>query len=147
MDLLPSEHGRKGVVIFGADMREESPISMREEADEKHLGGGEGLADRLGPPALLELYKEEIVTQLSFGERGGVAAKVLVDKPELAIVGMPGSVGVVAQSQVVGKRGHGGVRMLIVNRVGIVSRGGPNGCQRLVRPQLRVGGVIIGFVI
>src|SRR5262249_55182192 len=137
---------RKGVVIFGADMREESPISMLEEADEKHSGGGEGLADGLGCPMLFELHKEEIVTQLSFGERGGGAAKRVVGKPELAIVGMPGSVGVVAQSQVVGEPAHGSIRMLIIDRVGIVSRGGPNGCQGLVCPELRVGGVIIGFV-
>ena len=100
----------------------------------------------LGCPMLLELYEEEVVAQLSLGDGGRIAADVLVDEPELAVVGVPGSIGVVAQRQVVGEPGHGRVGMLVIDRVGEVPRGGPNGGQGLGRPQVRVGGVIVGFV-
>ena len=95
---------------------------------------------------LLELYEQEVVAQLRLGDGGRIAAEVLVNEPELAVVGVPGSIGVVAQRQVVGELGHGRVRMLVIDRVGIVSRGGPNGCQGLGRPQVRVGGVMVGCV-
>jgi len=82
----------------------------------------------------------------SLGDRGWIAAEVLVDKPELAVVGVPRSIGVVTQGQVVGKPSHGRVRMLVVDRVRIVSRDGPNGGQGLGRPRVRVGDVSVGFV-
>src|SRR5258708_3604686 len=129
MDLLAREHGGKAVVIFGADLREQSPVGMLEEIYKKHPGCGQGLTDGLGRPMLLELYEEEILAQLGLRECGWIAAEVLVDQPELAVVGVPGSIGVVAQRQVVGKPSHGRVRMLVVDRVGIVSRGGPNAAK------------------
>ena len=54
-------------------------------------------------------------------------------------------VGVVAERQVVGKPGHRRIRMLVIDGVGEVSRGGLNRGQGLGRPQIRVGGVIAGF--
>jgi hypothetical protein len=146
VDLLPGEHGGKCVMIFSLDLREESPVGMPEEINEEHTGGGTRLADGLGCPMFFELYEKEVVTQLSLGDGGRVAAEVLMDEPELAVVRVPGSIGVVAQSQVLGEPGHGGVRMLIIDRVDIVSRGGPNGCQGLLRPRIGVGGGIISFV-
>ena len=140
MDLLAGEHGGQGVVIFGADLGKERPVGMPEEIDEEHAGGGEGLADGLGRPMLLELDEEEVVAQLGLGDGGRIAADVLVDEPELAVVGVPGSIGVVAQRQVVGKPGHGRIGMLVIHGVGVVPRGGPNRGQGLGRPEVRVGG-------
>src|ERR1041385_7605530 len=111
MDLLTGEHGGKGVMIFGADLREESPVAMLEDVDKKHPGCGEGLTDGLGRPMLLELYEEKVVAKLGFGDRGWIATEVLVDEPELAIVGMPRSIGVVTQGQVISKPSHGRVRV------------------------------------
>ena len=74
------------------------------------------------------------------------AAGETVNEPELAVVRVAGSVGVVAQSQMLGEPGHGRVRMLIVHRVDKISRGGPDGGQGLLRPRIRVRVVIIGFV-
>src|SRR5262249_19782324 len=120
-DLLAREDGGKCVVIFGLDLREQSPVSMPEEINEEHAGGGTCLADGLRGPMFFELNEQEVVTQLSLGDRSRVAADVLVNEPELAIVRMPGSIGVVAQSQMLGEAGHGRIRMLIVDRVGKVS--------------------------
>ena len=106
MDLLAGEHGRKRVVIFSLDLREHSPIGMPIEINEEQACGGAGLTDGLGCPMFFELYEEEVLSQLSLGERGRVAAEVLVDEPQLAVVRVPGSIGVVAQSQVVGKPRH-----------------------------------------
>ena len=52
---------------------------MSEKIDEKHAGGGTSLTDGFGCPKLLELYEEEVVTQLSLGNGGRIAAHVLVD--------------------------------------------------------------------
>lgn len=54
----------------------------------------------------------------------------LVDQPELAVVRVAGSIGVVLESQVFGEPGHRGIEMLIIDRVGPVPRGGPNVGQR-----------------
>src|SRR5215204_4738608 len=74
MDLLACEHGRKRIVIFGADLREESPVGMLKESDEEQAGSGARLADGLGCPMFFELYEEEVVPQLSLGDGGRVAA-------------------------------------------------------------------------
>jgi hypothetical protein len=52
----------------------------------------------------LEFDEEEIVAQLGFAERGRVATEVLVNKTQLAIVGVTRSIGVVMQRQQIGKR-------------------------------------------
>jgi hypothetical protein len=116
-------------VIFSLDLRKDSPVGVSEQFNEEHAGGGPSLADGLGCPMFLELNEEEIVAQLSLSDGGGVAAHVLVDEPQLAVVGVPRAIGVVAQRQMVGEPGHGWVRMLVIDRVGEVSGGGPNGCQ------------------
>ena len=134
MNLLAGEYGRKAVVIFSLDLRKDSPIGMPEEFNEEHAGGGPGLADGLGCPMFLELNEEEVVAQLSFGNVGRVAAHVLVDEPQLTVVGVPGAIGVVAQRQVIGKARHGGIRMLIVHRVGKVASRGPDRFERLRCP-------------
>ena len=146
MDLLPGKHGWKRVMIFSLDLREQSPVAVSEEINKEQAGSGARLADGLGRPMFFELYEEEVVAQLSLGDRGRVTADVLVNESELAVIRVPGSIGVVAQSQVIGKPGHRGVRMLIVHRADKVSRGGPDGSQGLLRPWIRVGVVIICFV-
>jgi hypothetical protein len=65
-------------VVFGADLGEEGPAGMAEEIDEEHGGSGQSLADGLGLPVLLEFDEEEIVAELGLGDRGRVAAAVLV---------------------------------------------------------------------
>jgi hypothetical protein len=47
---------------------------------------------------------------------------------------------------VFGKPGYGRVRMLIVDRIDKIPRGGPDGCQRLLRPRTWVGVKMITFV-
>ena len=144
MDLLAGEHGGQGVVIFGLDLGKEGPIGVAEEIDEEQVGGGPRLADGLGGPLLLEFDEQEVVPQLRLGDGLRVAADVLVDEPELAVVGVPGSIGVVAQSQVLGKPGHRGIRMLIIDGIDVVAGGGPNGGQGLVGPGVRIGdGVVV----
>jgi hypothetical protein len=98
MDLLAGGHGGQRVVIFGSDLGEEGPIGVTEEIYEEQVGGGTGLADGLGGPLFLEFDEQEVVPQLRLGDGLWVAADVLVDEPELAVVGVPGSIGVVAQS-------------------------------------------------
>ena len=145
MNLLAGEHGGKSVVIFGSDLGKESPVGMPEEIDEKHAGGSAGLTDGFGCPMLPEFYEEEVVAQLSLGDRGRIAAGVLVDEPELAVVGVPGTIGVIAERQVVSKPGHRRIRMLVIHGVGVVSRCGLNRGQGFGCPQIRVGGVIASF--
>ena len=145
MDLLAGEHGGQGVVIFGLDLREQRPVGMPEEINEEQAGGGAGLADGLGRPVFLELDEEEVVPELRLGDRDRVTAEVLVNEPKLAVVGVPGAIGVVAQRQVLGKPGHGRIRMLIIDGIGVVSGGGPNRGQGSGRPGLRVVDAIIGF--
>ena len=146
MDLLAGEHGGQDVVIFGLDLREQSPVGVSEEINEEHAGGGAGLADGLGSPLFLEFDEQEVLAELGFGDGSRVAAEVLVDEPELAVVGVPGAIGVVAQSQVIGKLGHGGIGVLVIDGVGVVSGGSPNRGQDLVGPGSRAGDVAIGFV-
>ena len=90
-----------------------------------------------------ELHEQEVVPQLGLGDRGRIAANVLMDEPELAIVRVAGSIGIVAQSQMLGQPRHGWIRMLIVDRVGKVSRGSSDRFQRLVGPRSGLGGLIV----
>ena len=144
MDLLAGEHRGKRIVIFSLDLREESPVGMPEEINEAHAGSGARLADGLGSPMFFELYEEEIVAQLGLGDGGGVAAEVLVDEPELAVVRVPGSIGVIMQSQQISKLSHRWIGMFIINRIGIVASSGPNGGRsdglRSALAQLRLRG-------
>src|ERR1017187_10343852 len=103
VDLLAGEHGGQRVVVLGADLGEERPVLMPEEFDEEHAGCGQSLADGLGLPMLLELYEQEVVAQLRLGEGGWIAAQVLVNQPDLSVIGVPGAVGVVAQGEVIGE--------------------------------------------
>ena len=130
MHLLAGEHGRKGVVIFGADLGKDRPVGLTEQLDKKHFGGGDGLADGLGLPVFFEFDEKEVVAQLGFGEGSRITSEVLVDEPELTIVSMAGAIGVVMQSQQVSKLGHGRVGMLIINGIGVVSGRGPNAWRK-----------------
>ena len=144
MDLLAGEHLGQGVVIFSSDLGKDSPVGMSEEVHKKHAGGGESLADGLGLPLFLELYEEEVVAQLRLGDVDRITAQVLVDEPELAVIRVPGSIGVIAQGQVLGKPGHRGEGMLVIDGVGKVSRCGPNGLEGLGSPEVWRVGVRVG---
>ena len=69
-----------------------------------------------------------------------------MNEPELAVVGVAGAIGVVAQRQVLGKPGQGGVRVLVVNWVGVVPRRGPNAGEGLRGPRAGVLGLNVGVV-
>ncbi len=73
---------------------------MTGKVDEEHGGGGQSLTDGLGLPLLLELYEQEVIAQLRLGDGCRIAAQVLVNEPQLAVVGVPRAIGIVAQGQV-----------------------------------------------
>ena len=100
------------------------------------LAAAQGLADGLGIPVLLELYKQEVVAQLGLGDGGRIATQVLVNQPDLSVIGVPGAIGVVAQGEMIGELGHGRVGMLVIDRVGEVPGGGPDGRQGLGGPSV-----------
>lgn len=87
---------------------------------------------------LLELNEEEIIAELGFGETGGIAAKMFVDQPDLAVVRVAGSIGIVAEGQHLGEVGHGLERMLVIHWVLVVPGSGSDGgdihrCRRIHR--------------
>ena len=65
-------------------------------------------------------------------------------KPQLSVIRVPCPIGVVTQSQQIGKPGHARVGVLVVDRVGIVPSGGPNAGRReglgFALAQLRLRG-------
>src|ERR1035441_3087478 len=93
MHLLAREDFGQGVVILGADLGEDRPVGAPEQADKEHAGGGAGLANGLGLPMLLKLYEQEVVAQLRLGDGGRIAAQVLVNEPDLSVIGVPGEIG------------------------------------------------------
>ena len=99
LDLLAGEHSRKGVVIFGADLRKEGPVRFAQQLDKEHFGRGQCLPDAFGLPVLLQFDEKEILAQLGLGDGGGITGQMLVDEAELTIVSMAGPVGVVTQRQ------------------------------------------------
>jgi len=68
---------------------------------------------------------KEIVAQLGFGECGRVAGKMRVDQPHLAVIGVAGAIGVVAQGQQLGEAGHRLIGMLVIDRIDILAACGP----------------------
>jgi len=126
MDLLAGEHRGKGVVIFGADLGKDCPGRLAEQIDKKHFGGGQSLSNGLGLPMLLELYEEEVVAQLGFGNGSRITGQMFVDEPQVPIIGMASAIGVVTQSQEVGVTRQGRVRVLVVDGIGVVPGRGPN---------------------
>ena len=145
MNLLAGQDGGKGVVIFGADLSKDAPVGFTQEIDEAHLGGGDRLSDGLGPPMLLEFDEEEVVAQLGLGEGGGVTAEMLVDEPELAIVGVASAIGVVMQGQEIGEAVHRLIGVVIIDGIGVIAGGGSNGCEGL-RPALAFFGSSVDAV-
>lgn len=145
MNLPAGEHGRKGVVIFGADLSKDAPMRFTQQIDEAHFGGGDGLSDGLGAPMLLEFDEEEVVAQLGFGEVGRVAGEMLVDKPELAIVGVASAIGVVMQGQEIGEAIHRLIGVVIIDGIGVIPGGCSNGGGGL-RPALAFFGSSVDAV-
>ena len=136
LDLLAGEHGGKGVVIFGADLGKDRPVRLPEQINKAHFGGGEGLSNGFGLPLLLEFDEEEVVAQLGLGEGGGITGEMLVQEPELAIIGMAGPIGVIMQSQQISEPGHGLIRVVIIDGISVVPGRGSNlcGCGRSGSP-------------
>ncbi len=124
--LLPGQDGGKGIVIFGADLRKDGPGRLAEQLDKEHFGGGQSLADGLGLPMLLEFDEQEVVAQLGLGNARGITGAMLVQESKLTIVSMAGPIGVVMERQEVSEPGHGGVGMLIVDGIIVISRRGPD---------------------
>ena len=105
-----STAGRLSVVL-GADLGEDLPLLMLQHSHEEELRGGGGLADGFGLPAFDGFDVQEVVAQLLLGDGGGIAAAVLVDQAELAVIGVPGAGGVEAQGEVLGEAQHRGIRV------------------------------------
>jgi hypothetical protein len=110
-------HRRQRVVILGADLDEDLPIGVAQVVDEEHARRRAGLANRFGLPVLAELDHEEVVAQLSFGERDRIGAEMLVDQPQLAVIGVPGAIGIVTQRQQLGEAGHRFVGVLVIDGI------------------------------
>ena len=127
MDLRTGQDGGENVVVLGADLPEDGPVGVTEKIDKELTGSGESLADGLRPPVLLQLDEQEVVAQLDLREESGVDGEVLVDESELAVVGMPGAIGVVAEGESLGKLAHGVVGMLVIDGIDEVPGGGAEG--------------------
>ena len=56
------------------------------------------------------------------------------------------AIDVVARRQTFGKPGHGRERMLVIDQIGEIPRGGPDSRKRLGRPGLRVGVAVAGLI-
>ena len=108
-------------MILGANLREDHPVGVPELVDEEHVGGRASLANGFGLPVLLELDPEKVVAQLAFGERHRIGAEMLVDQAQLAVIGVPGAVGIVAQRQQLGEAGHRLAGMLVVDGIDILA--------------------------
>lgn len=129
VNLLASQDGREPIVIAGADLGEERPIRAGQQIDEEHVRRGQGLTDGFGLPMLFALHEQEVIAQLGFGDRCGIAAQLLVDEPHLAVVGVTGAIGIVAQSEQLGEAGHRLVGMGVVDGVDIFPTGGADGLE------------------
>ena len=70
--------------------------------------------------------------------------EMLVKEPQLAVVRVPRSIGVVTQGQQISKLGHRGVGMLVIDGIGIVPSSGANAGRRdglgFALAQLRLRG-------
>src|SRR3974390_1718200 len=99
LNLLAREHSWKCVVILGADLRKEGPVRSAEQLDKEHSGRGQSLPDAFGFPVLLQFDEKEIFAQLGFGDCGCITTEMLMNEPDLPIVRVPRSIGVVTQSQ------------------------------------------------
>jgi hypothetical protein len=136
VDLRAGENRRERVVILGANLGEDRPLGVAQEIDKEHASRGPGLADGFGLPVFLEFDEKEVVAQLGLGEEGRITGAMLVDQAHLAVIGVPGSIGVVAQGQQLGELGHGLVGMLVVDRVGVIAPAGAIGLVGWVRNVL-----------
>lgn len=63
------------------------------------------------------------------GEERRVRTEVFLDEPQLTVIGVTGSIGVVAQGQGLGETVHGLVGMPVINGVDIVPGGGSDGSR------------------
>ena len=123
---LRGVHSRKGVVILGANLREDGPVRFAQQFDKEHSGRGQCLPDAFGFPVLLQFNEEEIFAQLGFGDGGGITIEMLVNEPQLAVVRVARSIGVVTQGQQISKLSHGRVGMFVIDGIGIVASRGAN---------------------
>ena len=140
MDLLTGEDGGKGVVIAGANLGEESPVAMVEEIDEEEAGCGDGLTDGFWLSMLLELHEEEILTELSFGERGRIGGEVGVEEPDMTVIGVASAIGVVAQGKEIRELSHGRVGMLVIDRINKLACRGAEAWRLGCGGRLRLSG-------
>jgi len=125
-DLLSSEHGGQAIVILGSDLREDGPLGTLQQLDKEHASGGRGLTNGFGTPPLFELHEKEVVAQLGFSDQSGIAFKMFVNEPELAVIGVAGAIGVVMQREELGKAPHGIEGMGVIDWIGVIASRGAN---------------------
>lgn len=115
-DLLPGQYGRQTMVIPGVDLREDLPV-MLELFEIKDAGGGDTLANGSGLPLFFQSDMEQILPEMSFRERGGIALEVFMDQPHAAVVRMTGSIGVELEREQLRIPGHRFVGMLVFDGI------------------------------
>ena len=76
-------------------------------------------------------------SELGFGEMFGIGLKIFVDQAQVAVVGVAGAIGIVAQGQQVGEADHRIARMLIVDRIDILAAGGADVTRAGLRVEIR----------
>ena len=81
LDLWAGEHGRKRVVILGANLRKDRPVRFAQQLDKEHFGRGQCLPDAFGFPVLLQFDEKEVFAQLGFGDGGWITTEILVNEP------------------------------------------------------------------
>ena len=146
--LLAREHAGQGVVILGADLAQDRPVSVAQEIDEELATGRLGLAGGFGLPLLFQLDEQEVVADLGLGELGRIDGEVFVHQAQLPVVGVAGAIGVVAQGQGLGVARHRLVGMLVIDGVDEIPRRGSDGGGRWWRRGYPVGfgrrGLLLG---
>jgi hypothetical protein len=116
-------------------------VGVSEQIDKEHAGDGAGLADRLGLPVFPEFDEQEIIEELSFGDNAGIDVEVLMNETKVTVIRVPGSIGVVPESQEISEPGHGIKGMLVIDRVYILAFTGSN-----VWRNRRLRAPLAGFV-
>ena len=117
-DLVAGEDNRQGIKIPGADLGKDRQRFLPEKILKEGLQAGDSLPHGVGLPVLFEFEKKQILADLVFGEQLRIAAKMLLQDAQLAVVGVAGAVAIMTQRQQLGVAGHGVVGMVVREWIG-----------------------------
>ena len=82
------------------------------------------MPDGFGHPLLAEFDEDKVMPELGLGNGFRIHFEVVVDQADMSIIGMTGAVGVIMKSQEIGEPGHGGIRVVVIHWIGIITGGG-----------------------